>query len=204
MATSNTKNYYAELSKIDIKDKTERKGQFDYLSWASAWDLLKKVHPDANRIVYEHEHTGLPIFPVNNSAQVKVGIIVNGIEHIDMLPIMDYRNKSIALESIDTMDINTAIQRSTAKAIAMHGLGLSLWIGEDVVDSIKVEPKKKAAPKATTIHTLELGDDNWVKVLKYVGENKALGLTKIVSQLKRKYNITTEVKKEIGNIVKSK
>ena len=216
MATTNKKNYYTELSAIDITGKVEKKGKFDYLSWASAWDLLKRQHPDANRKIYEHEHTGLPIFPINNSAYVKVGIVIEGVEHIDMLPIMDYRNNSIPLDKIDTMDINTAIQRSTAKAIAMHGLGLSLWIGEDT-DSIpsqngnvtiatapkKATPKKQVG-KQGTLYTLDIGDDNWVKVLQYVADNKELGLAKIVAQLGRKYKVTAQVKKEITKQIKSK
>jgi len=218
MATANKKNYYTELSAIDISGRIEKKGKFDYLSWASAWDMLKKIHPDANRIIYEHEHSGLPIFPLNNSAQVKVGVIVNGIEHIDMLPIIDFRNNEIPLDKIGTMDINTAIQRSTAKAIAMHGLGLSLWIGEDTA-SIPTQPtiakakapttataKKTPAKKPTTFTkvTLDIGDDKWDKVLKYVADNKQIGLTKIVAQLSRKYEVTKEAKTEIGKQIKSK
>ncbi len=202
-----SKNYYTELSKIDISTKIEKKGKFDYLSWAHAWDILKSQHPTANRIIYEHEHTGLPIFPVNDSAQVKVGIVINDIEHIDMLPIIDFRNNPIPLEKIGAMDINTAIQRSTAKAIAMHGIGLSLWMGEDTSSiptpngAIKTPaPAKKA--QTFTKYTLKLGDDKWDKVLQYVADNKELGLTKIVAQLSRKYEVTKEVKKEISNNLK--
>tara|TARA_R100000988_G_C4007428_1_gene173850 strand:- start:2943 stop:3551 length:609 start_codon:yes stop_codon:yes gene_type:complete len=202
MATTK-KNYYTELSQIDISGKIEKKGKFDYLSWASAWDMLKKMHPDANRIIYEHEHSGLPIFPLNNSAQVKVGVIVNGIEHIDMLPIIDFRNNEIPLEKIGTMDINTAIQRSTAKAIAMHGLGLSLWIGEDV-KAVAEEKKPQAVVNKSKTLTLDIGDANWTKVLSYVSDNKKLGLDKIVTQLERKYKITAKVKKEIQTAVNSK
>ena len=210
MSTTNKTNYYTKLSAIDISGKVEKKGKFDYLSWASAWDFLKRVHPDANRKIYEHEHTGLPIFPINDSAYVKVGIRIDGIEHIDMLPIMDYRNNSIILDKIDTMDINTSIQRSTAKAIAMHGLGLSLWIGEDTNSipstngATAKKPTAKDEAKKFTTYTLDIGDDNWDKVLRYVADNKELGLAKIVAQLGRKYKVTAKVKKEITKQIKSK
>ena len=129
------KNIFKELSAISVKDKTEKKGKFSYLSWASAWSMIKTEHPDAQRIVYESEHTGLNFFSDGKTAYVKVGIVINEVEHIDFLPVMDYRNNSILIEKVTSMDVNTAIQRSTAKAIAMHGLGLSLWIGEDTLSN---------------------------------------------------------------------
>lgn len=92
------------------------------------------------------------------------------------------------------MDVNTAIQRSTAKAIAMHGLGLSLWTGEDVPQMVT----KKSTPKtkATKI-TLEIADENWVKVMKYMSANKSLGLSQIVKNLETKYKMNAKVKKEL-------
>ena len=126
------KNTYSKLASLHIKDKVERKGKMDYLSWANAWHMLKTEHPNAQRKVYESEHTGLNFFTDGSTAYVKVGIIVDELEHIDYLPVMDFRNKSVSLENVTSMDINKTIQRSTAKAIAMHGLGLSLWTGEDV------------------------------------------------------------------------
>ena len=100
--------------------------------------------------------------------------------------------------------IDTAIQRSTAKAIAMHGLGLSLWIGEDTIE--QVTPKAKAVsktplPKNTTLE-LNVGDDNWTKVLKYIESNKDLGLPKIIKNLEVKYNIKASVKKELSKQIK--
>ena len=103
------------------------------------------------------------------------------------------------------MDVNTAIQRSTAKAIAMHGLGLSLWIGEDTIEVVKAPVKQKVSktptPDMTTI-TLDIGDNNWAKVLKYIGANKELGLPKIVKNLETKYNIKASVKRELSKHIK--
>jgi len=196
------KNYFKKLSSIEIKDLIEKKGKFSYLSWASAWSLIKEQYPTAQRIVYESEHTGLNFFSDGTTAYVKVGIVIDGIEHIDYLPIMDYRNQSIKLDKITSMDVNTAIQRSTAKAIAMHGLGLSLWIGEDLNKTIS-EPtpvKAKSKAKSKTLKTIELNidDSNWNKVIKYIVDNKELGLPKIVKNLEVKYNIKASVKKELS------
>jgi len=194
------KNYYQDLSNVSIKDKTEKKGGFDYLSWAYAWDMIKKIHPDTQRTVYEYEQTGLNYFTDGKYAYVKVGITVNGIEHIDYLPVMDYRNNSISVDALTSTDVNTAIQRSTAKAIAMHGLGLSLWTGEDVV--AKTTPSNGEAKKATAL-TLKVGDDNWGNVLKYVTVNKKMGLEKLSENLKKKYKLTATVLKELDKVIKS-
>jgi hypothetical protein len=193
------KNNFKKLSAIDIKNLVEKKGKFSYLSWASAWSLIKEQHPSAQRIVYESEHTGLNYFTDGNSAYVKVGIVIDGLEHIDYLPIMDFRNNSIKIDKVSSMDVNTAIQRSTAKAIAMHGLGLSLWIGEDLNKTIsQPTTPTKAKPKVITSMELNIGDDNWDKVIKYIVDNKELGLPKIVKNLEVKYKIKANVKKELS------
>ena len=167
-------NYFEELAKVNIKDKVEKKGNFDYLSWANAWAFVKLRYPNAQRNVYEDQSSGLNFFTDGRTAYVKVGITINEIEHIDYLPIMDFRNNSIRIEKITSMDVNTAIQRSTAKACAMHGLGLSLWVGEDVINATsKPIPQQK-----NVTYELTLGDENWEKVLKYVVANKEIGLTK--------------------------
>jgi len=198
------KNIFKELSSVSIKGKTDKKGKFDYLSWATAWSLIKSEYPDAQRNVYESEHTGLNFFTDGKTAYVKVGITINSMEHIDYLPVMDYRNNSIAIDKVTSMDVNTAIQRSTAKAIAMHGLGLSLWIGEDTIEVVR-QPQavsKNPVPKTKKLVELNIGDENWSKVLKYVGANKELGLPKIVKNLEGKYNIKAIVKKELSNHTK--
>ena len=193
------KNYFEQLATISVKDKIEKKGNFNYLSWANAWAMIKMKYPNAQRVVYESEHTGLNFFSDGTTAYVKVGVIVNDIEHIDYLPIMDYRNKSITLDKITSMDVNTAIQRSTAKAVAMHGLGLSLWVGEDIVQATTPQAVVKKQ-KTSAKFTLDIGDDNWDKVLTYVAKNKNLGLASIVKNLSTKYKVT----KKVENALKAK
>lgn len=196
-ATS-AENVFGKLSSISVRDKIERKGNLDYLSWANAWAILKQHYPNAQRTVYEHEHTGFNYFTDGRTAWVKVGINVNGQEHIDFLPIMDFRNNAIPVEKVTAMDVNKAIQRSTAKAIAMHGLGLSLWTGEDLPEMTTTAPAKESAPE---LIELKRDTDNWVAVLKYVSANKQLGLETIGKQLQRKYKISAPLKKEIASLV---
>jgi hypothetical protein len=182
-----TKSVFQTLASISVKDKIEQKGNLDYLSWANAWSMLKTIYPDAQRRVYEHDHTGFNYFTDGNSAYVKVGIVVNGLEHIDYLPVMDFRNNALPIAKITATDINKAIQRSTAKAIAMHGLGLSLWTGEDIPEMTTEAPAKAdaKADKASKLITLTKGSENWANVVKYVEANKELGFENIKQKLSR-------------------
>jgi hypothetical protein len=199
---SKNENYFKDLVAKDISKHVKKKGNFNYLSWAIAWNYLKQSNPGAQRIVYEAQETGLNWFSDGMTGYVKVGIVVNDIEHIDYLPIKDFRHNSISVEKITSMDVNTAIQRATAKAIAMHGLGLSLYANEDTLIIPEIQEHKKTQTttkqKTETLITLEIGDMNWSKVLTYVAKNKALGLEEITERLKAKYSIKATVKKELA------
>ena len=125
---------YSTLSSINVNDKTEKKGNQTYLSWAYAWAEVKKHFPNVQRKVYE-DPTGQNYFTDGKTCWVKVGVEIDGLEHIDYLPIMDMRNNAIPLERVTSFDVNKAIQRSATKAIAMHGLGLYIYAGEDMPES---------------------------------------------------------------------
>jgi hypothetical protein len=192
------KSVYSTLSQTSVREKIERKGNLDYLSWANAWHMLKTAYPNAQRKVYEHEHTGFNYFTDGRTAYVKVGIIVNDLEHIDYLPVMDFRNNALPIDKVTATDVNKTIQRSTAKAIAMHGLGLSLWTGEDVPVIIDVAQ----APQESSLIELTKGSENWDKVAQYITLNKQIGLDKIIQQLSTKYTISVAVNKEIAKLLK--
>lgn len=190
-------NTFKLLSEIDIKSKVEKKGGQDYLSWSNAWGLAKSKYPDMNRTVYEDPLTGLNFFSDHKTAYVKVGVTIAGIEHIDYLPIMNYKNASIKIEDITSMDVNKTIQRSTTKAIAMHGLGLTLWGKEDLIDTVKTA---KTPPAKID---LAVNDANWAGVVNYVVANKTkLDLATIVKNLSVKYNLSTSIKKTLGDLLK--
>lgn len=146
---------FERLSAIDVSGKTEKKSNLTYLSWAWAWGELKKSYPDASYTIYENEIDDLLVhgeqaFPIKRTvnyftdgrtAWVKVGVTVDGKEHIEMLPVMDHRNKSIALNAIDSFAVNKTIQRALTKAIARHGLGLYIYAGEDLPESVQEDNK---------------------------------------------------------------
>lgn len=127
-------NYFNVLNSINVNDKTEKKGILTYLSWAYAWGEVKKLFPEANYTIYEREENGkvLNYFDDGRTAWVKTGVTINGVEHIEMLPVMDFKNKSMPLEVVTSFDVNKTIQRSLTKAVARHGLGLYIYAGEDL------------------------------------------------------------------------
>jgi len=143
-------NYFITLNNVNVNEHTEKKGNLTYLSWAWAWAEVKKLFPNANYTVYENEATGLPYFTDGKTCMVKTGVTINDIEHIEFLPIMDFKNKSIPYENVTSTDINKTIQRSLTKACARQGLGLYIYAGEDLpegemnekVDELKADNKK--------------------------------------------------------------
>ena len=187
---------YKKLSEVDIDDLIEKKGYQKYLSWANAWKQLKSIYPNATRTVYEND-MGLPYFTDGNTSLVKVGVTIGDIEHIDYLAIMDHKNKSIRLENMTSFDIVKSIQRSTVKALAWHGLGLELWIGEDTKISkakAEVEVKEEKIP-------LTKGDEKWKKaVLPWIKKMKGKKTKEeIVSTISDGYIITPQLIKHIEN-----
>lgn len=129
-------NYFEQLNNINVQDKIEKKGNLSYLSWAFAWEQLKIKYPKAQYKVYERED-GIIYWTDGRTAWVKVSVTVDDIEHIEYLPIMDYKNKSIPVDQVSSFNVNTSIQRALTKAIARHGLGLYIYAGEDIPSAEK-------------------------------------------------------------------
>lgn len=144
------KNYFTELNGVDCSKKIEKKNGLSYLSWAWAWAELKKRYPDSTYTIYENDR-GFFYHTDGRTAWVKTGVTVNGIEHIEYLPVMDYRNNSIPLDKLTSFDVNKAIQRSLTKAVARHGLGLYIYAGEDLPEELATtEAVEAEKPKKTT------------------------------------------------------
>lgn len=122
---------YEVLSAVDVSKQTKKKDKLTYLSWPFAWGELLKRYPTATYKVYENKD-GWNYHTDGKTAWVKTGVTVEGVEHVEMLPVMDYRNKAISADQITSTDVNKAIQRSLTKAIARHGLGLYIYAGEDL------------------------------------------------------------------------
>ena len=130
---SQEKSVFKTLNAINCNEFAERRGNLTFLPWAVAWKIVKSHFPGATYTIYETAQ-GIPYITDGRTAWVKTGVTIEGIEHIEYLPVMDARYQSIPYESVRSTDVNKAIQRSLTKACARHGLGLSLYAGEDLPD----------------------------------------------------------------------
>ena len=131
------KNYFVELAKIDVSNYIERKGQFNYLSWAYAVDQLRRYDPEATWEVKKFTNEKgvlMPYMQTPAGAFVEVAVTCKGITLSQIHPVLDYQNKPI--QNPNAFDVNKAIQRCLVKAIALHGLGLYIYAGEDLPNDI--------------------------------------------------------------------
>lgn len=195
------KSVFEQLSALNLSSKVEKRGNLSYLSWATAWAECKKLFPDMTRTVYESE-TGMNYFSDGATAWVKVGVTINGLEYIDYLPVMNHMNKSIPLASLTSFDVNKTIQRSTVKALALHGLALNIYAKEDFPEATDGTPAKVAVAKPTTKIALAVGDANWEKVVNYVVDNIGLKSEDVFKNLSKKYELSNEVKNAINKLKK--
>ena len=139
------KSVFEVLNAIDCSEHIEKKNGLTYLSWAWAWQILKKNYPTATYTIYE-DAEGRNYHTDGRTCWVKTGVSVEGMEHIEYLPVMDYNNRSILWDKVTSFDVNKAIQRSLTKAVARHGLGLYIYAGEDLPDA--ADEEKRPAPSA--------------------------------------------------------
>jgi hypothetical protein len=166
-------NYFAELAKIDVREHTEKKGKFSYLSWAWAVDVLRKADPTATWEVLRFN--GMPFMETKYGIFVEVAVTVQGITLSQIHPVLDNNNKPIAQPN--SFQINTSIQRALVKAIALHGLGLYIYAGEDLPEGAEEAPKETDIPPAALKAKYQLGKgdragfDEWVKAQQTKGHN---------------------------------
>jgi hypothetical protein len=207
------KSVFERLSAINVNDHVEKKDNLTYLSWAWAWTATKTECPDATYKILETEYDEALGFMCHTT------VTIEG-ETLEMwLPVMDGKNKSMKkteysystrfgdkkVEAATTFDINKTIMRCLVKNLAMFGLGIYIYAGEDLPEAesvAKAEAPKKTAPAVgDSLIELKKGTANWDAVVKYVTANKKNGVEKIGAQLVRKYKISPAIKKEIANLI---
>lgn len=147
-------NVFKKLYDVDVSSKLKQKNGLNYLSWAASWASVKKAYPTATFRYYEQTISctpdGMPNvtrfwFDDGKNAWVKVGVTIDGVEHVETLPIMDFKNKALPADQVDSMSANKALKRCLTKACAMHGLGLYVYEGEDLPEETKVANELQAA-----------------------------------------------------------
>ena len=186
---NNKKSVFETLNTINVSGKTEKKNGLTYLSWAYAWAEVKKLYPTAQYHVYERDtqqYGPVNYFTDGKTCWVKVGVTIEGMEHVEMLPVMNFKNQSIPLDKVTSCDVNKAIQRAITKAIGRQGLGLYVYAGEDLPESESqsqpvVKPVEKPVQKSaqsqvpvkkdTRLITAEMVDI----IRKIVGEHGVTG-----------------------------
>lgn len=190
---------FETLNNINVNDKTEKKNGLTYLSWAWAWGEVKKAFPDATFTIYERDTQYGPVnyFTDGRTCWVKTGLTINGLEHIEELPVMDFRNNSIPLEKVNSTDVNKAVQRSLTKAAARHGLGLYIYAGEDLpeCEQEQVEAKPAGEPFERPKGTASAEVKNPSKVAEITPEMKYLG--DAMKELREMRGITVAENKEL-------
>lgn len=155
---------FEKLYNIDVSAYIEQKNGLNYLSWANAWAEFKKVHPGATYEVKKFEN-GLPYaYDPNTGFMVYTTVTVDGLTHEMWLPVMDSSNramkaepytiktryKDIPVQAATMFDINKTIMRCLTKNLAMFGLGLRIYCGEDLPETVEeqhFDPPKKAKAK---------------------------------------------------------
>ena len=211
------KTVFERLSAINVNIHIEKKKDLSYLSWAWAWSETKRACPDATYKIGETDYDESLGFMCHTS------VTIEG-ETLEMwLPVMDGANKSMlkksytyttrygdkSVEAATTFDINKTIMRCLVKNLAMFGLGIYIYAGEDLPEAEKSEavmpkaPVKPEQKEESDKITLKKDSENWNNVVKYIQANKSLGLEKIGLQLNRKYTISPALKKELANIIKT-
>lgn len=166
-------NIFTELYSIDVSEHTEKKKNLTYLSWAWAWAEVKKRYHDANYVIEQFGENQLPyIFDPKTGYMVFTNMTIQGQTYRMWLPVMDESNNSMkdvaytyevkeynfgkptgkmvtkSVEAADMFAINKTIMRCLVKNLAMFGLGLYIYAGEDL-------PEDKSKDDAPTISPLE-------------------------------------------------
>jgi hypothetical protein len=207
----NKKSVFERLSAINVNEHVEKKKDLSYLSWAWAWSEVKRACPDASYKVGETECMTIGGETIGFMCHTTVTIEGETLEM--WLPVMDGANKSMknvsytystkfgdkTVEAATTFDINKTMMRCLVKNLAMFGLGLYIFAGEDLPEDV-AEP---IVAKPIELIDLKKDSEDWLKVVMYVRANKELGLEKIGAQLVRKYKISPSLKKEISNLINS-
>ncbi len=153
-------NIFEKLFKINVNNYTEKKDGLTYLSWTYAWAEVKKIYPSAEYKIRLFGEEQLPyVYDKNTGYMVFTDVTIEGITHTMWLPVMNSANKAmksepytydtkykkgIKVEAATMFDINKTIMRCLVKNLAMFGLGLYIYAGEDL-------PEQKSEQKVEQI-----------------------------------------------------
>lgn len=183
--------HFTKLNKINVNEKIKKKGKLNYLSWTWAWAEVKKIYPNAAYEIKQFEN-GLPyVYDENTGYMVFTTVTIEEMTHQMWLPVMDGSNKAMKnqsyeyttkystniVEAATMFDINKTIMRCLTKNLAMFGLGLYIYTGEDLPDNEKIKkPDKNKKQEITEYITFQQKKQlqeklNGAKYAKIMNEN---------------------------------
>lgn len=157
--------HFNKLYQVNVNSYTEEKNGLTYLSWANAWAEIKKIYPDAQYTIKRFDNNLPYVYDENTGYMVFTDVTIEGITYEMWLPVMDGSNKAMkntaytyktkysekTVEPATMFDINKTIMRCLVKNLAMFGLGLYIYAGEDLPE---VEPEKITTEQATVLSNL--------------------------------------------------
>lgn len=162
------KSVFETLNAVDVTNKVKTKNNLKYISWSSCWSEVLKKYPDSTFKVYPQviDDGGNTRFwhDDGRTAWVEVGVTINGIEMIETLPVMDYRNQAIAADKVTSVDANKSMKRCLVKACALHGLSLYIYEGEDLPEDLAKSIELKESIKDIVSKKVKLSDKAKEKV----------------------------------------
>lgn len=181
---------FEKLSSKKLDKVLKKKGQFDYLSWARAWEIMKKSDPKSRVTINEYKHFSVvsgthqdflveefkPYLLDETGVYVSVSVTIHGITETELFPVTDYTNKAVIKPN--ATQINNALKRCFVKALALHGLGLYVYQGEDIPAPQRIDIKKlNMLEEILGIFNEEMGEDMTPMLIDFVNEQTAkLGL----------------------------
>ena len=155
---TDTINHFARLNAINVNEHIEKKGGFSYLSWPYAVAELRKA--DATATWEVQRFHGLPYLATEAGVFVEVAVTVQGVRLSQIHPVLDGRNRPMLAPT--AFDINTSLQRCLVKAIALHGLGLYVYAGEDLPQAVTAEDFAPAInPPVTAANDESTAEPGW-------------------------------------------
>lgn len=160
------KSIFQTLSEIDISSKVKSKNGSKYLPWSDAWAYVKSIYPKATYEVLTDDRTGNNYFTDDRTCWVETKVTIEDEVQVESLPVMNHKNQAIALDDVDSCAVNKAQKRCLVKCLALFGLGLSLWTGEELSDAAKATKKEKDKESKKTAALLKKAQDDLLAVMK--------------------------------------
>lgn len=136
------KSVFQMLNEQDITPFLKEKNGMSYLPWSSAWTIVKTHYPQATYRVLKTEDDRL-YHTDGRTCYVQTEVTIGDEVQVENLAIRDYKNKAIPLDNIVATDVDNSIKRCLTKNLALFGLGLSLWVGEELSEAAKRVKKEK-------------------------------------------------------------